>query len=430
MVLPFKISFSRKQVMIVGVIVVVLVTGFFVIQANRRPVGTEGQVKLVVWGVDPKKHFETLFGLYAQIRPNLELTYQEVGEKDFRERLLSALAEGKGPDVVMIGSHDVAVFDNLLAPANPAQFPLSQFQTAFPTVAEQDFVQSGNIYAVPLFIDTLALFYNKDMFDQAGIAILPKTWEEFQALIPQLRRLSNGQLTRPAAAIGGSESSVAHAADLLQVLMLQNGAAMVDASRGNATFARGGKALEALRFYLQFANVGSPYYTWSDAQEKSLEAFAGGRSAMAFGYYADVQAVKKKSPFLAVGVAPLPQAYPEQPVSFAAYRGLAVTKQSKAPQWGWDFAIFTATNRKMAESYTGSVERPAALRELIVKAQNDPALGVFARQALTARSWPVPDGDKIKTIFDETLRNVLTGKLNAEAALRQAEDQVTQLLRK
>ena len=36
-------------------------------------------------------------------------------------------------------------------------------------------------HALPLSIDTLAMIYNKDLFNTAGIATVPATWEGLQA---------------------------------------------------------------------------------------------------------------------------------------------------------------------------------------------------------------------------------------------------------
>ncbi|MFX6949766.1 extracellular solute-binding protein, partial [Acinetobacter baumannii] len=54
---------------------------------------------------------------------------------------------------------------------------------------DQDFVAmaqaarvGGQLYGVPTAVRSLALFYNKDLFRQAGIAGPPKTWEEFIAV--------------------------------------------------------------------------------------------------------------------------------------------------------------------------------------------------------------------------------------------------------
>jgi len=56
-------------------------------------------------------------------------------------------------------------------------------------------------------------------------------------------------------------------------------------------------------------------------------------------------------------------------------------------------------------------------------------LGVFAAQALTARSWPQIDNVEVKKSFDDMIESVTTGKLSAEKALREAEDKLTALMR-
>ncbi|MEK7608125.1 MAG: extracellular solute-binding protein [Patescibacteria group bacterium] len=419
------IALSKRQIAIVGVLVVVVVGFFVLLRIGSKPGGSAGQIKLAFWGAESKKDFEGLLGAYKQFRPNVEITYTELPTGDLNEKLLTALAEGKGPDMVTIGSRDVDSLFTLLAPANTNQFSLAQFQAAFPTVAEQDFVRGGNAYAVPLFIDTLALFYNKDAFDQAGITAPPTTWGEFQELVLKLRRDS-----RAGAAIGGSEQSVRYAADLLELLIMQNGGRMTDASAGRAVFAREEKGIQAFQFYLQFSNAGSPLYTWNDAEEESIESFASGKSAMAFGYHGNIAEIKGRSPFLSFGVAAMPQVDMNRPIAHASYSGLAALKQGKNPQWAWDFMMFAAANAKGSAAYLDTTKRPPGFREAIAKAQNDASLGVFARQALIARSWQVPDDGKMKTILNDAVKNVLTGKLGSETALRQAEDQTTQLLGK
>ena len=43
----------------------------------------------------------------------------------------------------------------------------------------QDALQDDKVYGIPLSIDTLALYYNKDHFREAGLVEAPATWNEF-----------------------------------------------------------------------------------------------------------------------------------------------------------------------------------------------------------------------------------------------------------
>ena len=87
-----------------------------------------------------------------------------------------AFAEGNGPDVFEIGNRSLPKWQSVLAQlpaAYASQFGPLQLQNDFPSVVQSDFMTtstptSTGIYALPLSIDTLAMFYNKDLFDSAG----------------------------------------------------------------------------------------------------------------------------------------------------------------------------------------------------------------------------------------------------------------------
>ena len=151
---------------------------------------------------------------------------------------------------------------------------------------------------------------------------------------------------------------------------------------------------------------------------------------MVFGYHEDLATLKQKNPFLAVRVAPVPQpAGGSGAVSWAAYRGFAVSRQSRASAAAWDFVTTVTTNPGIAKAYADATKRPPALRALIAGAADDPDLGVFATQALTARSWYEADDGKIESIMNDAIALVLAGGADAPTALRRAESRVTQLMK-
>ena len=82
-----------------------------------------------------------------------------------------------------------------------------------------------------------------------------------------------------------------------------------------------------------------------------------------------------------------------------------------------------------AENYLKISNRPPALRSLIQKYADHPELGVFAKQALSARSWPEIDKKAVSEIFSGMIKAVISGQLDATAAASQAEQQVTDLMK-
>lgn len=432
--MPQKVSLNPRQVAIVGGALAILGILFFIIIKSGKNVDKPPQLELSVWGFEEKAIFDEITKGYTAFRPNVKINYKEVEKENYREKLLEALAKGEGPDIFPLGNYDLPREIDKLVPAPPLQFNLANLRAFFPTVVESDFSWEGKVYALPSFIDTLVLFYNKDIFDQAGIVFPPKTWEEFLADVPLLRVLNEqNQLVRAAAAIGGSEESVDVGVDLIHLLMLQNGVKMTSDDFSRASFAdlsQGNLGLEAFNFYLQFAHTASPYFTWDGSLGDSLSSFASGKTAMIFSYSSAIPKIKKLNPFLNFDVAPMPQTKDtKQEINYARYVGWAVSKQSKWPTWAWDFIIYLTTDAQTVNTYLVKTGKPPAFRKLIEINLNDPNFGVFAKQALTARSWRQVDEEKIRGIFNSAVKKVLSGRFSSGEALRQAQEEISLLMK-
>ncbi len=278
------------------------------------------------------------------------------------------------------------------------------------------------------------MYYNKDIFDSAGIVYPPTNWNDFETDIAKLRILNGqGQITQAAAAIGGSETSIANAPDLVFLLMLQNGTQMVSSDGTAATFNSGGangqnSGLAAFNFYLQFANSASPYYTWNDSMGDAVQSFIAGNTAILFDYASGMADIKAKAPFLNFGVAAMPQpASSTIAVNYPQYTGLAVSRQGQVAA-AWQFILFATSNSAGEAVYTKDTGEPPASRAYIAANLNDPTYGIFAAQALTARSWYEADDNQIDSIMNAAIQSVLNGSTDSEHALGTAQDSVSSVM--
>ena len=434
-------SLTRNQIIIIGIagiIVLLFVLMLLGVIPGLKKQGGGGfkigggqQIDLYFWGVkeaNPNNAIRLVIDEYSKIAPNVRINYQEFDDvSTYEKTLVNALATFRAPDIFMFHNSWLPKHYDKVSPIPETLLSLNYFQQAFPYVAEQDFVDqsSKKIYALPLYIDTLAFIYNKDIFDAKAIALLPNNWSKFQNLVPQLKTVNQfNQITGPAAAIGGSEKSIHSASDLLNLLMMQFGSQMRD-QYGRVNF--GSEGLKALNFYIQFANPSSPYYTWNDNLNYSLDSFAQGSTAVIFDYASQIPLIKNKNPYIRIGVAPMPQPFDAaqgKPINYANYWGLAVSNQSKRLSLSWNFVLYATANPQASEIYLQAAKLPPALTSLIEKYKNDPELGVFARQALTARSWRQPDSNVVKQTFSNMIESILNGRLNSGQALRQAENEI------
>ena len=420
----------RSRIIIIGAagLVILFLALLFlgVIPGLKKSDPAKTAIKLNFWGVFESK--EIIDEILKSV-PGYEVVYREFDPQTYEAELVNALAAGRGPDIFMIHSSWLPKHADKLSPIATSQLQIGRLRDLFPTVVEQDFAPDGGlVYALPLYIDTLAMLYNQTIFDSEGIALTPKNWEEFQNLIPRLRELgSDGRLIKAAAAIGGSAKSVSRAADLLSVLMLQAGVPMVAPDFSRADFSEAGRT--PLEFYTHFANPASEFYTWHDAFLNSLDSFAQEKTAIIFNYSSQVPVLQDKNPFLEIGVAPLPQPKgAEREVNYASYWGLAVANKFSNPLGAWNFIWALTINEKQAGVYGEKTGRLPALRTLLGQKLNDPILGVFARQALSARSWPQIDNLAIEAAFSKMIEDAVSGRLPLRETLQEAERTITALM--
>ncbi len=423
-------------------------------------------VKIVIWRVfDDPSSLDAIEASYRAIHKNVSFDYRALRYDEYKDALLHAFAEGTGPDIFSIPNTWIGEYEPLISPL-PATLTIPyteirgtlkketiitlkteptlterELKTNFLDVVDADVVRSykpnGNkeaerrIFGLPLAMDTLALYYNKDLFNAAGIAVAPTSWTDFQNDVTKLTTIGpNDTVVQSGAAIGGSRN-VERAFDILSVLMMQNGTKMVD-DGGDPTFANKLAddtlpGADAVRFYSDFANPLKAVYAWSKDQPSSFDAFSTGKTAMFLGYSYHDALIKQKAPKLNYGIAPLPQISSGRIVNMANYWVETVSKSTKNANWAWDFVQFAA-KAENASKYLKATGKPTALRSLINEELTDETLAVFAGQLLTAKSWYAgKDAAAAETAFLDLIDGTVAGG-DANKLIRDTVNKVSQTL--
>lgn len=412
-------------------------------------------VTLQFWSVfDDSAVYEPIINSYRQQNPHVTIEYRKLTINEYESTVLNALAAGKGPDIWSIHNTWLPKHQEKLAPAPADQLNLQSYQDTFVQVAEDDFTriikefnpQTGLeedkalIYALPLAVDTLALYYNQDLFNSASIVEPPADWTELMRAVRQITIKNDFDDINLSGIAMGTASNVNRAPDLLSLLMLQNGTDMTNAEGTQALFNRSKvdsntgeeffPGLDALRFYTQFADPRKEVYTWTPTKANSIDAFAEESAAMMINFSYQRENLFAKAPKLNYKVAPVPQIEgTTKEVNYANYWGQAVSGTSENQAEAWKFLIYLA-GKEQAGSYLTSTSRPAARRDIISDQLQDPFMGIFAAQALTARSWTQTDSAAIDGVFNQMIDSVSLGETEDEEALNTAAQQTTAILNK
>ncbi|WAL73180.1 sugar ABC transporter substrate-binding protein [Kitasatospora sp. YST-16] len=362
------------------------------------------------------KKFEQQTG----IKVNLEV----IPWSDLLNRILAATASGQGPDVLNIGNTWSASLQ-----ATGALLPFDQ--AAFDKIGGKDRFLESTIAsagakgkdpaAVPLYSMAYGLYYNKKLFQAAGIATPPATWEE---LVADGKKLTSGDKYGLAIEGGNVSENVHHAF----TLGMQHGTGFYDAS-GKPQF-DSPEAVAAVKQYVDFiandkiAAPGNAEY----AANQSVTDFATGKAAMLMWQSAGANLKSHGMNPDDYGVVPVPAPAgatgDKATTSMVAGINLAVFKNTKNLDGALNFVKFMTSDeeQKTLNGTYGSLPPVKA-------AQSDAAFATPELQTLagvlqkSAAPLPqVPTESQFETLIGTAVKNLLAsaaaGKPVTEATVK------------
>lgn len=439
--------FNLKKYTIFVLVFVFLATLAFSGCRSKDPVEQQkdySKVELTYYKVfDDSDVMQPLIDEFITGYPGLKINYRMFSDfEEYEKTILNEMAEGEGPDIFSMQNTWFTSNYKKLTPMPPELGGLpANFEKTFVNVAYNDLVRTNpdgvmSIYGVPLTVDTLALYYNKDHFEDrlASQGRPSLTWEGIKEDVQFLTKEDESFDRFEVSGIAmGRADNISRGVDILYMLFLQYGVKFYNDNMSEATFT--GKvsgvfdypALDALDFYSSFADPDQKHFTWNeyvaddDSDEKELEAFSRGDVSMFFGYaYAydqildyikinsanGVNHIDKD----AIRVAPAPQIYDpevssEKRVAYASYFAETVSRNCERPDIAWDFLIFL-TKKEQLDYYFEKTGKPTSRRDMIDDQKVDPTYGVFAEQTGYAESFPVIDYYLYKDLFADVINEV------------------------
>lgn len=146
-----------------------------------------------VWNYEGTPEFKALFDAYEEANPDIDIEPVDILADDYAEKVTTMLAGGDTTDVLtMKNVTDYSRYANRgqLMEINDLVEDLDKDNT--PALA--DFDLDGKYFAAPYRQDFWLLYYNKDLFDAAGIEYPENlTWDEYAETAKKLSGETGGQ---------------------------------------------------------------------------------------------------------------------------------------------------------------------------------------------------------------------------------------------
>lgn len=140
--------------------------------------GEKITLDVALWDENVKGTLDESIKIFNETYPNVEVKVTYTPWADYWSKLRTSLAGKSGPDVFWMNGPNIYMYadSGLLKDVQP-MIDADGIDTSKYTKALVDlYTVNGSLYGLPYFLDSIGLFYNKELFDKASVAYPDDAW--------------------------------------------------------------------------------------------------------------------------------------------------------------------------------------------------------------------------------------------------------------
>jgi multiple sugar transport system substrate-binding protein len=357
---------------------------------------------------------------FNRSQSGIEAVYEPVPGQ-YYPKILTMLVAGTAPDVFYL---DIAYFQPFLA--KNILRPLDLYLARSAVRAEQflpplwaAFTHEGRVYGIPKDFNTLALFYNKDMFNGRNVPYPDARWnlETFRAIARQLTKAPDGRQYGFVLTHDDIDRYLPIARMFGARLFDEAGRCVIDSPQ----------ARQAMDYYAGLALVDkSAIYPSEFGTTKTYDVFGRGLAAMVFEGSWLIPYLRQFFPGVRYGTAGLP-AGPAGPSNFLFTVAYVIPRTSRQPDAAWTLIEFL-TSETVQERITFAVPSRRMASDRYV--QTHPEYRPILDAAAYARPYEFgPKGDRVRERLGAMVQEVFLRTKPVPHALADAARDIDQINR-
>ncbi len=427
------------EIVLIAAFFVLGIVGIFVL-SNATGVDEKDKIygdSVLIWGTLDENIVNSVLAEAIKMDKAISvIRYRQFDESSFDSEIINAIAEGNAPDLLILPNESLVTHRAKLMPIPYETLSERTFRDTYIDGADI-FMMSDGTYGIPLMVDPLVVFWNRDIFSSSGLVLPPKTWEDLVAVtLPAVVQTApNRDLERSVIAFG-EYSNVRHAKDLLLMLLLQSGAPLVSESDklysvllNNSSENKLPSAEAVLSFYTQFSNPTSASYTWNRTQPLDWNAFKAGTLGMYFGKSSEIASMQEQNPNLSFDIATVPQGKGATTLrNYGTFYALAIPRIS-VNRTGAYRAALALTSESNAALFADLSNTAPALRSLFDTPPANSNTNIIRQSALTARGWLDPSKRESGEIFRTAVEDISTGRSRIYEVINDVSFKLAELFR-
>lgn len=411
---------NRSKILVLVMLLVVSVS----LGACGKKESKDGKVEVsyAIWDKDQEVVYQKIIEEFEKENPEIKIKLEVTPWDQYWTKLETAVTGGNAPDVFWMNTPNAQNYidSGILAELENPQYDEAKFAEQY----IKTFSKDNKLYGIPKDFDTQALYYNKAIFDEAGIEYPDESWDwaKWKEVAKKLTNEEEG--------IYG----------MLAPVFWQGGYYEMIYENGGSPFSEDGKkslfdqkeVIEALEFYHSFMEEGTAPPIEVQASGSNYELMLSGKMAMTVGgsygvptYFTDEYGLEN------IDIAPIPKGKTRAVTSNSVAH--VMYSRTKNPKEAQKWIEFLSSEKGMTIAGDSGLVLPvyAGSETGWVNAHPDKNLQVF----VDAKEYAVPlpnfkNSMAAISVEQDILNDAWTGKLTIEEACNEIAKKANEVLAK
>ncbi len=401
------IKITLVSLLVLGILVPVFFFSFY--QGARR------EIEIDLWytyeGIEV---IQTQISEYEELHTNIQINLQEQPSSGWIDKFISVAQTGDTPDIFLgKGSWfgDLAELE-YIQPLTPFLTP--QYEASFAESAIEGLSYENELWGIPLWFDSIMLFYNKDIFDQNSLPYPTSNWTDTD-LVDLAVSMTDRSINQIYGLVWATISPYMWPS-------FQYGFGHGPLYQDGSIIVNDTASIDAMEFIYNLKYV-QRCVSYDDSSNSAIQAFTTNKGAMLIygGWY--IPALEETEINYGVQVLPIISSTQKRIMPMVEVKGWGMSRDTEHPDICYDIMKFLSSKDTQEEMIISEYKVPT-INELINSelVQNDPNLLKQIEQITYSQYYPV---DPVYSIYSNYMRAalqfILVDHQNIETTLNEAQ---------
>lgn len=413
-----------KKVISLSSVVLLLVLALVACGGGGTSSGQSVTLRYSIWDKNQAPAMEQIVTEFKKTNPNIDVKVEVTPFAQYWTKLETAATGGSAADVFWMNGPNFIKYasNNIIMPLDDKISADKLDLNNYPAALVSLYTYNGKHYALPKDFDTVGLWYNKQLFDAAGVKYPDATWN-WTTLRDAARKLTN-----PAKGVWGIAAQMANQEGFYNTIP-QNGGYVISPDRKSSGYDTPA-TIGGLQFWINLIQDKSSPTLAQMTDTPALSLFESGKVAMMYtGSWNAIEFATNSYTKDKVDVTVLPQG--QQRATVIHGLGNVINANTQHSQEAWEFVKFLGSKEAAdIQAKTGTVI-PAynGTQADWVKAYSNFHVQAYIDELAYAVPYPVSKNTAAwNDVETKVLNQVWAGQLSVDAGAKQLAQQMNQIL--